>query len=406
MSRYSPDVDREDLREQPAAGQQSSGRGGGGGASAAAELIAIIDQAAADKPTMSQLLDRLQARGVQPIPSVNARGLNGMSYAFRGATLKGSDLGRAYTAHGLQQRKGIDYLPDRDGLAVRNAVERAHGFTRTDAVERVVETPARGTRARDRESGLSVEQRATLREIGMFRAIETRDLVRHRYGGRRDDFEADFRVLKAAGLVERAGVEHPKSGRIYSVVALTKAGERAARRLAGGGSGQRFYSGFVKPAEVRHDVGIYRMYQRERAAIEAGGGTIRRVVTDFEIKRRLMSELNRYTSRNLLRWRIPYPGESERISSGPAGVLVPIPTLPVAGNTFCPLSGRAIPVNAIPESNASAHTLQLDSRRLIVPRTGPRLQARAFVNIVNTDSVLLTDLPFLPVNFGSAPSFF
>ena len=293
MSRYSPDVDREDLREQPAAGQQSSGRGGGGGASAAAELIAIIDQAAADKPTMSQLLDRLQARGVQPIPSVNARGLNGMSYAFRGATLKGSDLGRAYTEHGLQQRKGIDYLPDRDGMAVRNAVERAHGFTRTDAVERVVETPARGTRARDRESGLSVEQRATLREIGMFRAIETRDLVRHRYGGRRDDFEADFRVLKAAGLVERAGVEHPKSGRIYSVVALTKAGERAARRLAGGGSGQRFYSGFVKPAEVRHDVGIYRMYQRERAAIEAGGGTIRRVVTDFEIKRRLMSELNR-----------------------------------------------------------------------------------------------------------------
>ena len=35
------------------------------------------------------------------------------------------------------------------------------------------------------------------------------------------------------------------------------------------------------------------MYQRERAEIEAAGGTVRRVVTDFEIKRRLMSELNR-----------------------------------------------------------------------------------------------------------------
>jgi hypothetical protein len=184
-------------------------------------------------------------------------------------------------------------VPDRDGLAVQNAVERAHGLARTEPIERVVETPARGSRARDRETGLSVEQRATLEEIGMFRAIETRDLVQHRYGGGRDDFEADLRVLKAAGLVERAGVEHPKSGRVYNVVALTRAGKNAARRLAGGGSGQRFYSGFVKPAEVRHDVGIYRMYQRERAAIEASGGTIRRVVTDFEIKRRLMSELNR-----------------------------------------------------------------------------------------------------------------
>jgi hypothetical protein len=63
--------------------------------------------------------------------------------------------------------------------------------------------------------------------------------------------------------------------------------------LSGGGSDQQFYSGFVKPAEVRHDVGIYRMYQQERAAIEAAGGTVVRVVTDFEIKRRLMSELNK-----------------------------------------------------------------------------------------------------------------
>jgi hypothetical protein len=176
---------------------------------------------------------------------------------------------------------------------VQNAVERAHGFVRMEPVDRVVETPARSSRARDRETGLSVEQRAMLTELGRFRAIETRDLVQHCYGGRRDHFEADFRVLKAAGLVERAGVEHPKSGRVYSVIALTRAGKNTVWRLADSGSGQRFYSGFVKAPEVRHDIGIYRMYQRERAVIEASGGTIRRVVTDFEIKRRLMSELNR-----------------------------------------------------------------------------------------------------------------
>src|SRR5262249_45891875 len=56
---------------------------------------------------------------------------------------------------------------------------------------------------------------------------------------------------------------------------------------------QKFYAGFVKPAEIRHDIGIYRMYQREREQIEAAGGRVRRIVMDFEIKKRLMSELNR-----------------------------------------------------------------------------------------------------------------
>ena len=173
------------VREQPATGQQPSGRGGGSAPDSSAELIAIIDQAAADKPTLSEFLDRLEARGVQPVPSVNARGLNGMSYAFRGATVKGSDLGRAYTARGLQQRKGIDYSPDRDGWAVQNAVERANGFARTESLERTPEQSGRDSRKRDRESGLSADQRATLAEIGMFRAIEVRDLVQHRYGGNR-----------------------------------------------------------------------------------------------------------------------------------------------------------------------------------------------------------------------------
>jgi hypothetical protein len=49
----------------------------------------------------------------------------------------------------------------------------------------------------------------------------------------------------------------------------------------------------VKSAEIRHDIGIYQMYQRERAEIEAAGGRVTRVVMDFEIKKHLMSELNK-----------------------------------------------------------------------------------------------------------------
>jgi hypothetical protein len=293
MSRYSPEIDREDEREQPPARPEVSRSGGGASGSSAAELVAIIDQATAGQPSMSQFMDRLQARGVEPVPSMNARGLNGMSYRFRGELVRGSDLGRSYSALGLQQRKGIDYSPERDGQAIRNALERAAEVVRTEPVERTPEQPRRGGRVRDRETGLSSAQRATVAEIGMFRAIEVRDLVGHRYGGRRDQFEADFRVLRRAGLVDRHTIEHPKSQRVYDVIALSRRGKSTARRSAGAGSAQRFYAGFVKPAEVRHDIGIYRMYQRERGLIEQAGGQVRRVVMDFEIKRRLMSELNR-----------------------------------------------------------------------------------------------------------------
>src|SRR3954447_2590640 len=102
MSRYSPDIDREDSREERKIRPEPA-IGGGGGTSS--ELISIIEEAAGGKPTFAQFLERLRARGVEAVPSVNARGLNGMSYVFSGATVKGSDLGRAYTAKGLQQRR-------------------------------------------------------------------------------------------------------------------------------------------------------------------------------------------------------------------------------------------------------------------------------------------------------------
>lgn len=48
----------------------------------------------------------------------------------------------------------------------------------------------------------------------------------------------------------------------------------------------------MKPAEVRHDAAIYRMYQVERQRIENAGGSVRRVVLDYELKQRVFSTLN------------------------------------------------------------------------------------------------------------------
>jgi hypothetical protein len=287
MSRY---IDRDNPAIHPAARSNESLKSPAPAGSAVAEVAELIDQASAGKPTMAQFFDRLGNRGVTAIPSVNARGLNGMSYRFRGKTIKGSDIGRAYTARGLQDRKGVQFSPGRDGIAL--AVARA----RTDASNdrSLIVERDQSNWLRDRRDGLSRDQWATVLEVGRFRAVSPRDLIRYRYAGNERRFEYDLRALIDAGLMERKSASDPRSDRFYDVLVLTPEGRNAARTAARrDGSEQTFYAGFVKRAEVKHDIGIYRMYQHEREQIEASGGRVTRIVMDFEIKKRLMSELNR-----------------------------------------------------------------------------------------------------------------
>jgi hypothetical protein len=294
MSRHSHEIHRDHEssglgREHRTYGQARTGSGGSN-----TELGALIDQAAEGAPNFSVFFQRLEVRGVTPIPSVNVRGLNGISYEFRGSILRGSDVGRAYTAHGLQLRKGVNYSPEHDLPAINGALDRARSILPIRNAE-LLATTGRDTRTRVGRDALSADQRATLSEIGRFRTVGVRDLIAHQYGGNRGKFDQDVRVLREAGLVERKTVAHLKSGRTYDVVVLTAKGRRSARsagRLAG--NSQEFYAGLVKPTEIRHDIGIYRMYMQERAEIESAGGKVTRIVMDFEIKRRLMSELNRH----------------------------------------------------------------------------------------------------------------
>jgi hypothetical protein len=289
VSRYSPEIEREQANVGSSRQPGTPAPGRGGSTVSTAELASIIDEASKGAPTFSQLLERLESRGVTPLPSINARGLNGMSYELRGETIKGSDIGRAYTAQGLQARKGVQYSPERDDVAIRSAVERGQS-----ARELGVANREKRARIRDPRTGLSADQSETLNEIGRFRTISVHDLIEHRYDGVYRDFAQDMRILREGGFAEQRTAAHPKSGKTYDVVVLTAKGRRAAIAAAKrDGSGQQFYAGLVKSAEIRHDIGIYRMYQHERAEIEAAGGQVTRVVMDFEIKKRLMSELNR-----------------------------------------------------------------------------------------------------------------
>lgn len=256
MSRYSPDIDREKQPHHASPQQEfSSARGAGGGAFST-DLASIIDEAATGSPTFSQLLVRLEARGVTPIPSVNARGLNGISYRFRGRTVRGSDIGRAYTAQGLRDRKGVQYLPDRDDPAIKIALG-TFGDARTIGEFERYRTPgSRVSRIRDVRSGLSLDQQATLAEIGMFRTVSVADLIEHRYSGNYRQFDQDSRILRDAGLIERRTAAHLKSGRTFNVIVLTKRGRTTAWRAARCMGSSQLLCGLCEvsrgPARYRH----------------------------------------------------------------------------------------------------------------------------------------------------------
>src|SRR5712691_6512055 len=86
------------------------------------QLRAAIDRAAAGRPTFSEFLQRLEAAGIRAVPSLQTSGrVNGMSYELAGTRIKGSDLGRAYTALGLEKQRGVRHDGERDHASLERA---------------------------------------------------------------------------------------------------------------------------------------------------------------------------------------------------------------------------------------------------------------------------------------------
>lgn len=263
-----------------------------------AELASMIDSATVDKPTVSEFISRLEGRGVEVHPSIQSNGrLNGFSYRWKGRTIKGSSIGREYTPAGLQRRKGVSYEPERDDSALRRAAERLRIPEPAARVRNDRNPLERDARRMNRPSGLSRDQEEALMEIGRFRTVAKEDVARYQYGGDTAGLERDIRVLRDRGLVDLRSIPGLHKARSGAVLVLRKEGRHLASGIAQSRdeskAEQRFYSGFVKPAEVRHDAAIYRMYQAERGRIEGGGGRVRRVVLDYELKQKMYSEMNK-----------------------------------------------------------------------------------------------------------------
>jgi hypothetical protein len=147
----------------------------------------------------------------------------------------------------------------------------------------------------------------SLTEIGKFRVISVSDLAEYAYGEDRERMQKDIRALTRQSLLTDKTIEISQK-KTLRVVTFTKAGHRLLKNTNQLPDDQPIYHGLVKPREVKHDADLYRLYQKEAARIERGGGRPVRVILDYELKRNLNRDLA------LLGPEKDNPNEKERIA--------------------------------------------------------------------------------------------
>jgi hypothetical protein len=134
---------------------------------------------------------------------------------------------------------------------------------------------------------LNSSQSAMLQDLGAFRTITAESLRKHLYRGNEEQFRKDLRNLADQRLV----IVQPDSKGKGSYISLTRAGKGLTEAKFRNNPDQAIYSGIVKKRELRHDAAIYEVYQKEAKKITKSGGTLTRVVLDFELKKTVNRQL-------------------------------------------------------------------------------------------------------------------
>lgn len=164
LQRVAPSIEAE--RKAPTKGE-IEGAIRTGQPSTRQQLQQLCDGAAKDCPDFTTYQERLEAAGVELVPVAQLQGakLSGLSYRLDGVTMKGSDLGKSYTAAGIQKR-GISYEQDRDFAAVRRSNERdaVRAFGRADGDIEAGQAPERGGLGHDAGAAGSGHGRADGRD--------------------------------------------------------------------------------------------------------------------------------------------------------------------------------------------------------------------------------------------------
>lgn len=140
---------------------------------------------------------------------------------------------------------------------------------------------------RGRRYRVNSSQSAMLAELGAFRTVTAASLQNHVYQGDGERFGKDLGGLKNQGLL----TVRPSSKINGGYLSLTKAGRNLAEAHLRSNPDQAIYAGVVNKRGLRHDAAMYDMYRQEAQAISRSGGTPKRVVLDFELKKHVNSEL-------------------------------------------------------------------------------------------------------------------
>ena len=142
-------------------------------------------------------------------------------------------------------------------------------------------------RSRGQRYRLNSDQSKMLQDLGTFRTITANSLRKHLYENNDERFRKDLRSLREQRLLT---VRHGSRAN-GEYVALTKAGKELTQSAIRTNRDQVVYSGIVKQRELRHDAAIYDVYQKEARKISKAGGTPKRIVLDFELKKQVNRQL-------------------------------------------------------------------------------------------------------------------
>jgi hypothetical protein len=134
---------------------------------------------------------------------------------------------------------------------------------------------------------LNSNQASILRDVGAFRTITAESLRKHLYQGDAERFKKDLSNLTDQRLVTM----QPDSNGRDRYISLTRNGKGITESHLRSNSTQSFCSGIGKKRELRHDAAIYDVYQKEAQKISKSGGTPKRVVLDFELKKNVNRQL-------------------------------------------------------------------------------------------------------------------
>ena len=152
-------------------------------------------------------------------------------------------------------------------------------------------TPDRAPRRDDRDQPIGRERRGhrreydgrqprrtfevrvdgVVRDVGAFRAVALRDLVERQFDGHPYAAHRGIGLAERRGWVKRRKARGPQGGE-FTVVVATPAGAARAETLwrAAGRAEQRTFSGAVRPAEIGHDVAVFRAASHGAGADRGG----------------------------------------------------------------------------------------------------------------------------------------